>query len=88
MKWGATVTAVTAVTPSPLETKGPFVRLGDTTWVRYDAITVIRERAPRSSEVLLRPTVSGTYAPALKSLFVEAKVDDIINAVMAASSYG
>jgi hypothetical protein len=74
--------------PEPLETKGPFVRLGETTWVRYDAITVIRERAPSSAEVLLRPTVSGNYSPALKSIFIEAKVDSIIDAVMTASSYG
>lgn len=60
---------------------GPFVRITNRAWVRWDAVLVIKEMgSERVSEVTIRPN-SGVDQPRLLS---EYMVKDIINALTTA----
>lgn len=64
---------------------GPFIRLGKTTWVRYDAIVIIRSRntanqGGEGSEVIVKsPAVS---TPNAYTVWTDQTADQIISAVI------
>jgi len=63
---------------------GPFVRVTNRAWVRWDAVLVIREMgSEKVSEVTIRPN-SGADQPRLLS---EYPVKDLIDAIMQAEKY-
>ena len=73
-----------------IETNGGFLRLGKNTWVRGEAIVVIRGRPRENGEESAEVVVRGTSptSPNAYSVWTDHSVADIIGAIAQANGEG